>query len=66
MTTAQTFGTVKIHFTSSKKAMAASVDGSCTAGMCTTSGKVKTWIAHVAKVSANETTKQAIKRLNDK
>ena len=66
MTTVQTFGTVKIHFTSSKKSMAASVDGSCTAGARTSSGKVKTWIAHVAKVNAYETAEQAAKRLNDK
>lgn len=64
MANAQTFGTVKIHFTSSKKAMAASVDASCTAGMRTASGKVKTWIAHVAKVSAYETAEQAAVRIN--
>lgn len=66
MSNTQTFGTVKIHFTSSKKAMASSVDGSCTAGVRTASGKVKTWIAHVARVNAYETAEQAVKRLNDK
>jgi hypothetical protein len=65
MTEMQPFGVVRIHFTSSKKAMAASVYGSCTAGMRTASGKVKTWIAHVAKVSASETMDQAAKRINN-
>jgi hypothetical protein len=64
MTNTQTYGTVKIHFASSKKAMSASVDGSCTAGARTKSGNVKTWIAHVAKVNPYETGEQAAKRIN--
>jgi len=47
MTNTQPFGTVKIHFTSSKKALDASIDGRCTAGVRTCAGKVKTWIVHM-------------------
>lgn len=55
--------TLKIHFTSVKRAIASSVDGSATAGQRSASGKVKTWIAHVAKANPTETAAQATKRL---
>ena len=55
--------TIKLHFRSSKRAIAASIDGSCTAGERTRSGKIKTWVAHVYKLSPSETTEQAYKRI---
>ena len=55
--------TIKIHFTSSKKAMEHSVDGSCYKGMTYKSGKVKTWIAPVLKQHPNESTSELVKRI---
>ena len=48
------FGTIKIHFTSVKAAIAASVDGSATAGERDRTGRIRTWIAHVSKATATE------------
>lgn len=57
------YGTIRIHFSDSMRAMAASYDGSCAAGMRTMAGKVKTWIAHVPKVSPGETVEEAMSRV---
>jgi hypothetical protein len=65
MTTTQ-FGTIKIHFTSAKRAIAASVDNTCTAGERSKNGKkVKTWIAKVAKATPYETANDVVARLNE-
>lgn len=58
------YGTTKIHFTSLKKALAASVDGSVSAGMQAGRGQRKTWITHVSKAAPCETTSEIIKRIN--
>lgn len=55
--------TVKIHFSTVKAAIAKSVDGSCTRGMTYRSGRVKTWIAHVAKEYPNESRESVLARL---
>ena len=56
-------GTIKLHFTSAKRGIAASVDNSVTAGEKTKSGRTKTWIAHVVKAFPCETAAQASKRI---
>jgi len=55
--------TIKIHFASAKAAISASVDGRCTAGEKNRSGKTKTWIAHVAKMTPNESREDVLERL---
>jgi hypothetical protein len=57
------FGVIKVSFSSSKKALAASFDGSCWAGARTSSGRVKTWVAYVSKATAFETSEQAADRV---
>jgi hypothetical protein len=56
------YGVVKIHFKSSKNAIAKSVDGSCWAGAKNRNGRVTTWIAHVTKSSPYETAQEAAQR----
>lgn len=60
---AQDFGVIKVSFSSSQKALAASFNGSCWAGGRTSSGRVKTWVAHVSKVSPYETLEQVSDRV---
>ena len=59
------FGNTNIHFKSSKKAILFSIDKSCWAGERTKSGRIKTWIASVAKNSPYETRQEIYKRLNN-
>lgn len=56
------FGTIKIHFTSVKAAIAASVDGSATAGKRDRTGRIRTWIAHVSKATATEDRATVLRR----
>jgi hypothetical protein len=57
------FGTVKIHFTKPGKAIKHSVDSTCVPGVRDHAGKVRTWIAHVAKASPYETEKEVVDRI---
>ena len=57
------FGTVKLHFSTQKAAFAASCNQSITAGERYSSGRVKTWIAHVERVNPQETAAQAMARI---
>ena len=59
-------GTVKVHFLKVRHALAWSVDHMCTAGARSASGKVCSWIAHVAKATPTETTAQAAARIAQK
>ena len=56
-------GTVKVHFARAGDAIDASADGSCTQGATYKSGKPKTWIAKVAKVSPHESALAATRRV---
>lgn len=56
--------TIKVHFSSAKKACAASPDKTARAGVRTKSGRVKTWIAHVEKAHPYEKADEAAKRFS--
>jgi hypothetical protein len=60
------YGTIKIHFRSAMRAISADIHGTATAGELYKSGKVKTWIAHVAKATPTETVSEAIARMGNK
>lgn len=55
--------TIKVTFKSVRAAIAASVDGSATAGKRSPSGRITSWIAAVAKASPYETSQEAAARI---
>lgn len=57
------YGTVKVHFARAGDAIDASIDGSCTQGATYKSGKPKTWISKVAKISPHESALSAARRV---
>lgn len=55
--------TINLHFSTAKAAMSASVNGSCTAGVRKSNGRVSTWIAAVQKTNPYETATEARQRI---